>query len=66
MMATYFLWNDEIHKLVDSGPIGLSLMVVMAEEAQPPAAKRGCAAARSKVPPHLGNWARVCRERFYN
>ena len=27
----YFLWNDEIHELKDSGPIGLSLMVVMAE-----------------------------------
>ena len=27
----YFLWNDEIHKLQDSGPIGLSLMVVIAE-----------------------------------
>ena len=27
----YFLWNDEIHELKDSGPIGLSLMVVVAE-----------------------------------
>ena len=27
----YFLWNNEVHKLKDSGPIGLSLMVVMAE-----------------------------------
>ena len=27
----YFLWNDEIHELEDSGPIGLSLMVVIAE-----------------------------------
>ncbi|XP_065662724.1 uncharacterized protein LOC136085352 [Hydra vulgaris] len=27
----YFLWNEEIHELVDSGPIGLSLMVVLAE-----------------------------------
>ena len=27
----YFIWNSEIHKLKDSGPIGLSLMVVMAE-----------------------------------
>ena len=27
----YFLWNNEIHELKDSGPIGLSLMVVMAE-----------------------------------
>ena len=27
----YFLWNDEIHELRNSGPIGLSLMVVLAE-----------------------------------
>ena len=27
----YFLWNSEIHMLEDSGSIGLSLMVVMAE-----------------------------------
>ena len=27
----YFVWNSEIHELEDSGPIGLSLMVVMAE-----------------------------------
>jgi predicted GIY-YIG superfamily endonuclease len=27
----YFLWNEEIHELVDSGPIGLSLMVILAE-----------------------------------
>ena len=27
----YFLWNEEIHELQDSGPIGLSLMVVRAE-----------------------------------
>ena len=27
----YFLWNDEIHELENSGPIGLSLMVIMAE-----------------------------------
>ena len=27
----YFLWNDEIHELHNSGPIGLSLMVVLAE-----------------------------------
>ena len=28
---SYFLWNNEIRLLVDSGPIGLSLMVVVAE-----------------------------------
>ena len=27
----YFLWNEEIHELENSGPIGLSLMVAMAE-----------------------------------
>ena len=27
----YFIWNQEIHLLKDSGPIGLSIMVVMAE-----------------------------------
>ena len=27
----YFIWNDEIHELQNSGPIGLSLMVVLAE-----------------------------------
>ena len=27
----YFIWNDEIHELENSGPIGLSLMVSMAE-----------------------------------
>ena len=31
LQKCYFLWNDEIHELEDSGPIGLSLMVVMAE-----------------------------------
>ena len=27
----YFVWNNEFHELQNSGPIGLSLMVVMAE-----------------------------------
>ena len=27
----YFIWNNEIHELENAGPIGLSLMVVMAE-----------------------------------
>ena len=31
MSKCYFIWNQEIHMLKDSGPIGLSLMVVMAE-----------------------------------
>ena len=28
---SYFLWNGKIHQLIDSGPIGLSLMVVVSE-----------------------------------
>ena len=31
LSVCYFIWNNEIHRLKDSGPIGLSLMVVMAE-----------------------------------
>ncbi len=42
------------------------MMAIMAAEAQPPAAKRGCAEAPGKVPPHLGKQARVCRAHFYN
>ena len=30
LSTCYFLWNDKIHELKDSGPNGLSLMVVMA------------------------------------
>ena len=31
LYKSYFLWNNQIHCLEDSGPIGLSLMVVLAE-----------------------------------
>ena len=31
LYKSYFLWDDQIHCLEDSGPIGLSLMVVLAE-----------------------------------
>ena len=31
LYKSYFLWDDQIHSLEDSGPIGLSLMVVLAE-----------------------------------
>ena len=31
LYKSYFLWNNQIHLLEDSGPIGLSLMVVLAE-----------------------------------
>ncbi|XP_065658053.1 uncharacterized protein LOC136082570 [Hydra vulgaris] len=31
LFRCYFLWNSEIHELENSGPIGLSFMVVLAE-----------------------------------
>lgn len=31
LYKSYFIWNQKIHGLKDSGPIGLSLMVVLAE-----------------------------------
>ena len=31
LYKSYFIWNHQIHMLKDSGPIGLSLMVVLAE-----------------------------------
>ena len=31
LYKSYFLWNNKIHSLEDSGPIGLSLMVILAE-----------------------------------
>ena len=31
LQNSYFVWNGQIRKLIDSGPIGLSLMVVVAE-----------------------------------
>ena len=31
MENSYFLWNNNIYQLIDSGPIGLSLMVIIAE-----------------------------------
>ena len=31
LYKSYFLWDNKIHSLIDSGPIGLSLMVVLAE-----------------------------------
>ena len=31
MENSYFLWNNDIYQLIDSGPIGLSLMVIIAE-----------------------------------
>ena len=31
LQNSYFLWNNDIRKLIDSGPIGLSLMVMVSE-----------------------------------
>ena len=31
LYKSYFLWDNQIHSLEDSGPIGLSLMVILAE-----------------------------------
>jgi len=47
----YFLWEDEIHVLQDSGPIGLSLMVVMAEAFLQFHEKNAINQALSHVPP---------------
>ena len=44
---SYFLWNNEIRKLVDSGPIGLSLMVVVAEGFLQSIEKKAFSIARS-------------------
>ena len=46
---SYFLWNNEIRKLVDSGPIGLSLMVVVAEGFLQSIEKRAFTIAKSPV-----------------
>ena len=47
----YFLWEDEIHVLQDSGPIGLSLMVVMAEGFLQFHEKNAISQALSHIPP---------------
>ena len=47
----YFLWNDEIHELKDSGPIGLSLMVVIAEAFLQVLEKRAIDEAIHEQPP---------------
>ena len=51
LYKSYFLWNDKIHCLVDSGPIGLSLMVVLAESFLQTLENKSLRIARSlKVP----------------
>ena len=47
----YFLWKDEIHELEDSGPIGLSLMVVMAEGFLQHIEKKAMNVGLKKIPP---------------
>ena len=48
---SYFLWNNEIHCLEDSGPIGLSLMVVLAESYLQMLEKKALLIARSRTIP---------------
>ena len=48
---SYFLWNNQIHSLVDSGPIGLSLMVVLAESYLQMIEKKSLNIARNRPVP---------------
>ena len=48
---SYFLWNKQIHSLKDSGPIGLSLMVVLAESYLQMIEKKSLTIARSRTVP---------------
>ena len=47
----YFVWDEEIHVLEDSGPIGLSLMVVMAEAFLQHHENNAIETAKSQTPP---------------
>ena len=47
----YFIWDGEIHVLEDSGPIGLSLMVVMAEAFLQHHENNAIETAKSQTPP---------------
>ena len=47
----YFLWNDTMYELENSGPIGLSLMVVMAESFLQHIEKRAVSIALHNNPP---------------
>ena len=51
LYKSYFLWNNQIHCLVDSGPIGLSLMVVLAESFLQTLEKKALQIARSLPTP---------------
>ena len=48
---SYFLYNNEIHHLEDSGPIGLSLMVVLAESYLQMIEKKAIIEATKRKPP---------------
>ena len=51
LYKSYFIWNDQIHCLEDSGPIGLSLMVILAESFIQTLEKNALHIARSLSPP---------------
>ena len=51
LYKSYFLWSDKIHCLSDSGPIGLSLMVVLAESFLQTLESRSLIIARSLPTP---------------
>ena len=51
LYKSYFVWNGQIHCLEDSGPIGLSLMVILAESFLQTLEKTALTIARSLSPP---------------
>ena len=51
LYKSYFLWNNQIHCLEDSGPIGLSLMVVLAESYLQMIEKQALSISRSRTIP---------------
>ena len=51
LYKSYFLWNKQIHSLKDSGPIGLSLMVVLAESFLQMIENKSLIIARNRLSP---------------
>ena len=51
LYKSYFLWDNQIHSLEDSGPIGLSLMVVLAESFLQMIEKRAINIASNRIIP---------------
>ena len=51
LYKSYFLWNNQIHSLKDSGPIGLSLMVVLADSYLQMIENKSLQIARNKLVP---------------